>query len=80
MYTVTTNTEWRVISANSAVAFQITGAHSVSIGLSANVAPQAGFTYQPLEGDRGDVVTLFPSTAGTQLWARSVIPSEVTVS
>lgn len=80
MYTITTNNAWRVLSANASLAFQVTGAHPVAVGLgTANLAPAAGFIYQSLEGDRGDVVTLFPSVSGNVVWALSAIPSEIVV-
>jgi hypothetical protein len=79
MYTIQTNTAWQVISANASLAFQVTGYHPVLIGISGNTAPAAGFRYDPGQGDRGDTVTLFPSVSGDQVWARSSIPSEVTV-
>jgi hypothetical protein len=81
MYTVTTNAAWRAISANSTLAFQITGPGSVYIALAGDIQPVAtGFIYLSGQGDRGDTTTLFPSTTGNTIWARSSFPSEVTVA
>jgi hypothetical protein len=81
MYTITTNADWRVASANSTIAFQVTGAGSVYIALADDAEPVAtGFIYAPTQGDRGDTTTLFPSTSGNTVWARSTFPSEVTIA
>ena len=81
MYTITTNADWRVASANSTIAFQVTGAGSVHIALASETAPiTTGFIYAPTQGDRGDIASLFPSTSGNTVWARSTFPSEVTIA
>lgn len=81
MYTITTNSTWRVASANATLAFQVTGPGSVYIAHATDVAPTTtGFIYAPGQGDRGATSTLFPSTSGNTVWARSSFPSEVTVS
>lgn len=80
MYTITTNAEWRIASANSTIAVQVTGSGAVYLGLGSNtVSPVAGFIYEPHQGDRGDLSTLFPTATGTVLWARSTVPSEITL-
>lgn len=79
MYTITTNASWRVATANSTVAFQITGSGAVYVGLGTDVEPVAGFLYEPNQGDRGDVTTLFPTASGNTVWVRSSFPSEVTL-
>jgi hypothetical protein len=81
MYTITTNTAWRAISANATLAFQVTGPGSVHIAIATDVAPTStGFIYAPGQGDRGATTTLFPSSSGNVVWARSSFGSEVTVS
>jgi hypothetical protein len=80
MYTIQTNATWQVISANASLAFQVTGYHPVLVALSTNTAPRTGFRYDPGQGDRGDQVTLFPSATGNLVWARSSVPSEITVA
>lgn len=78
MYTITTNTSWQLASANSTVAFQVTGAGAVEIALG-HVAPVQGFIYESHQGDRGAVTDLFPITTSSNLWVRSSVPSEVTL-
>ena len=77
MYSVQTNATWQVCSANSTIAFQVVGAGAIEIGLSGVTAPPRGFTYEANQGDRGDVVTLFPASTGANVWVRSSSPSEV---
>jgi hypothetical protein len=79
MYTVTTNADWRVASANSTVAFQVTGAGAVFVGLGTNAAPAAGFLYEANQGDRGALTDIFPASSGNVVWVRSSFPSEVTL-
>jgi hypothetical protein len=78
MYTVTTNADWQLASANSTVAFQVTGAGAVEIALG-HTAPVQGFIYESHQGDRGDVTTLFPTSSSSNVWVRSSFPSEVTI-
>lgn len=77
MYTIETNTTWQICSANSTIAFQVTGSGAIEIGLSGVAAPPRGFTYEANQGDRGDVTTLFPTSTGANVWVRSSFPSEV---
>lgn len=78
MYTVTTNTSWQLCSANSTVAFQVTGAGAVEIALG-DTAPVQGFIYESHQGDRGALTDLFPVSTSSNLWVRSSVPSEVTL-
>lgn len=78
MYTVTTNTSWQLCSANSTVAFQVTGAGAVEVALG-HTAPTQGFIYESHQGDRGAVTTLFPVSSSSNVWVRSSVPSEVTI-
>ncbi len=78
MYTIQTNATWQLCSANSTVAFQITGAGAVEIALG-HTAPAQGFIYESHQGDRGAVTDLFPLSASSNVWARSATPSEVTL-
>lgn len=79
MYTIETNATWRVATANSTVAFQITGSGAVYVGLGSNVAPAAGFLYEANQGDRGALTDIFPTASGNVVWVRSSAPSEVTL-
>jgi hypothetical protein len=79
MYSVETNTTWRICSANSNIAFQVVGAGSIEIGLSGNTAPSRGFIYEANQRERGSVVTLFPASTGANVWVRSSFPSEVCI-
>lgn len=78
MYTVQTNATWQLCSANSTVAFQITGAGAVEVALG-HEAPAQGFIYESHQGDRGDVTALFPLSTSSNVWVRSSFPSEVTL-
>jgi hypothetical protein len=78
MYTITTNADWRIASANSTVAFQVTGSGAVEFALG-HVAPVQGFIYESHQGDRGAVTDLFPTSSSSNVWVRSSFPSEVTI-
>jgi len=78
MYTITTNSTWQLCSANSTIAFQVTGAGAVEIALGHD-APVQGFIYESHQGDRGAVSDLFPLSASSNVWVRSSFPSEVTL-
>ena len=71
---------WSALSNASSVAFQVVGAHPVEIGLGThNVAPSAGFVYEPGYGDRGAITSLFPTESGNTIWGRSSAGSVVYV-
>ena len=76
----TTNATWSILTANSYVAYQVTGSFPVEIGLGSNtVAPPVGFLYYPGNGDRGLITELFPTTTGNTVWGKSTASSTVVV-
>lgn len=75
---ITTTSTWRAIDANTSISFQVVGAYSVELARSAhNAQPVYGFSYQPGQIDRGDLVDLFPRSTGNTVWARSVADSAI---
>lgn len=80
MQIINTNSTWAILTASSNVAFQVTGAVPVEIGLGSNtVAPTVGFEYYPGNGDRGALTQLFPTTTGNTVWGKSSASSSVVV-
>lgn len=69
---------WTLISSNANVAFQVTGAHPVSVGAGVS-APTVGFTYNSMSGDRGAVSELFPNVNSDNVWARASANSSIVV-